>query len=96
MEIIFLLVLVGSLSGLLIILAPLLARRLRRWRDRRRIRPYKGSTVTDRDYPMYVLPLDKLLQLKSFRSHQQLLVEGSLVQATPNLAGRIIFVSSEW
>ena len=93
---IFLLILVGSLCGLLLIIAPLLARRLRHWRERRRIRPYKGSTVTDRDYPMYVLPLDKLLQLKSFRSHQQLLAEGSLVQATPNLAGRIIFVSSEW
>ena len=92
----FLLILVGSLCGLLLILAPLLARRLRRWRDRRRIRPYKGSIVTDRDYPMYVLPLDKLLQLTSFRSHQQLLAEGSLVQATPNLAGHIIFISSEW
>ena len=93
---IFLLILVGSLCGLLLLLAPLLARRLRRWRDRHRIRPCKGSTVTDRDYPMYVLPLDKLLHLKSFRSHQQLLVEGALVQATPDLAGRIIFVSSEW
>ena len=96
---VFLIILIGSLSGLLLIATPLLAWRFRRWRDQRRVIPSRnlqGSLVVVREYPCYVLPVMKLLELTSFLPHQQMIADGMLVQATPDMTDRIVFVSSEW
>ena len=91
---------VGAASALLLLLGPLVARIFRAARARRlreRIAPRARNSLTSAvGYPMYVLPVRTLLNdMSSFVPHQDLLAQGKLVQATPDMAGRIIFVSRQ-
>lgn len=47
-------------------------------------------------YPMYVISVEALLKLETMDPHQVMLERGLLVEWTPAMSGRIIFVSHEW
>ena len=90
----------GAASALLLILGPWIVRMYRAARARRlrtRIVPgARHSLAYAVGYPMYVMPVRTLLNdMSSFAPHQDLLAQGKLVQATPDMAGRIIFVSRQ-
>lgn len=89
---------VGSLGAFALVIAPALIRCLGRRRHGSHTCPSTGDdglALELQQYPMYVLPIRALLELRSpMRSHQQLLAEGILVQATGRELS-IVFVSSE-
>jgi len=47
-------------------------------------------------YKMYVLPVPVLMGLEKLTHHQELLKKGLLQEWTPDMEGRIIFVSHQW
>mmetsp|Transcript_7948 Transcript_7948/g.20050 ORF Transcript_7948/g.20050 Transcript_7948/m.20050 type:complete len:853 (-) Transcript_7948:215-2773(-) len=51
---------------------------------------------TTLDYPMWVLPIPTLLSLPALMPHQSLLRQDLLVPWSPEMQGRVIFVSHEW
>ena len=68
-----------------------------RWRrSAEKIRADFMSTSIQEYYPMWVMSIDELLSMDKMRPHQALLRDGRLRKATPDLAGRIIFVSHQW
>jgi hypothetical protein len=94
---VFVLMGVGSLAGILLVVAPQLARQLRWWRGRQQLEPLparRASVQTAMQYPMYVMAVDELLEQKRLRPHQQLLTESKIVEAVPGMT--VICVSLEW
>lgn len=47
-------------------------------------------------YKMYLMPVPTLLQMEALEPHQVLLQKGMLLEWTPEMDGRIIFVSHQW
>ena len=88
---------VSSFAGILLVLAPQLARQLRWLRGRQKLAPLparRASVQTSMQYPMYVMAVDELLEQKNLRPHQQLLAENKIVKAVPGMT--IVCVSLEW
>ncbi|CAE8692616.1 unnamed protein product [Polarella glacialis] len=56
---------------------------------------FGGGIATPMLFPMYVVPLDIFLQMKTTRAHQQMLHEGKLVMFENDM-GKAIFVSHQW
>ena len=52
--------------------------------------------MLSRRYPMYVIPLSTLLEMNEFRPHQELLADGTLVEANVSMAPKTIFISHQW
>eukprot|EP00439_Symbiodinium_sp_Y106_P058369 s489_g8.t1 len=55
----------------------------------------RRSSTLDLLFPMYVVPLDRALEMSEVRSHEELLAESLLIQFDES-KGRVIFVSHEW
>ncbi|CAE8744064.1 unnamed protein product, partial [Polarella glacialis] len=56
---------------------------------------FGGGIATPMLFPMYVVPLDVFMQMKTTRAHQQMLDEGTLVMFENDM-GKAIFVSHQW
>jgi hypothetical protein len=88
---------VGSLGGILLVVAPQLAWLLRWMRGRQKLAPLlarRASVQTGMQYPMYVMAIGDLLEVKELRPHQQLLTENKVVKAVEGMT--IVSVSLEW
>ena len=56
----------------------------------------KSMHSMDCPYPMYVISIEKLLQMEGLEPHQNMLANGLVVKWDPSMNGRIIFISHEW
>ena len=59
------------------------------------LRDKRPSDVCAPAFPMYVLPIEKLLAMTALRDHEDLLSCGDLVEFHPHL-GQVVFVSHQW
>lgn len=54
------------------------------------------ETIVAMLYPMWLISVPNLLQLDKLEPHQRLQAKDLLVKWTPDLAGRVLFVSHQW
>lgn len=47
-------------------------------------------------YPMYVIPMKRLMQMRKFLIHHEMLERGYLEEFTPEKQGKVIVVSHQW
>lgn len=57
--------------------------------------PSSSSALKAR-YPMYVIPVKKLMQMNKFLIHREMMERNLLQEYTPETEGRVIVVSHQW
>eukprot|EP00439_Symbiodinium_sp_Y106_P079588 s2050_g18.t1 len=55
-----------------------------------------ARSTCEAKYPMYVIPVRKLMQMSKFLVHREMLEKGFLEEFTPRTKGKVIVVSHEW
>lgn len=63
--------------------------------ERSLLRGRRASTAVAMEYPMWVMPVSEFLRLSSLRPHEELRVEGKVVECDPSHT-TVFYISHQW